>query len=1104
MTFVPVDASLTHLATRVRVVRQWLLTLKCLHAASVALAGLAVAVVACWGLSWYWAWQVAGHCLCGALLLCCTAAAILWVEHARAESVTYSEAGAAIETRQTLHRQLVTAMEYYEDQAHFPYSRSLTHHMIRRVSQRSKVRDFGDCVPRRQVWLYSVIIGLEILILGGFLVSESAFWYGHWTQSVQAAGPGQTPGSGAQDPNGLTPVTQDILTEPNTLVTFEAQSGLEDAESVRFVMQRKDPNGGPGETVVSREVPGVSDPETGGQKFSTQQFCESPDQYQYRFESKTEATPWSDLTVSPRPQVQSVMSRVQPPHNSSPDAGWHPVEHGSVDVVQGSDVALRIQTDQPLSQVQVRQDGKLIETLTPSGSEAVYQCQPDKSQSLTFTPVNTQGQPVAKPFYVELEVKVDQKPHIELLVPEGDVPLIEPVPVRVTFKISDDVGLASAALYYEVKNRPAKCLKMPVADQSKEVELSRTLALDKWRLVEGDTVMFYCEATDVPLDPCAVAQEAHSEIHFIEIQREIKIKDPQESNMPGFAETLLDALEYIRAIMKKTWTLSHVKDMTPLHLESGQALVKDLAHTQAVIEKNRDDPDMNFSDQDKAVLSRVIEALSDAEQSLNLSQASDAVVAEKKGYRILRDFIKEDDRTPVQAPPSPKPEVPEKIKVQSNPESPPMSEQEAKAELQNIQKQLESLTRQQKQLKKALDETLASREDTPQMHEEPSPGSDATGTPMSQGPSAQNSSSPGSQASESGQGGSQSRDASASSQPSSGQGQSDSPGQGQDASASEGQGQSSSAQGQSDQGEGQGQSGQSSSGQGQGQSGQGQSGEGQGQGQSGGSGPGSGTGSSQGSVSDASGSGPSQSRGTASQAARLSMLEAKQKALQSMAGQIEEALDRVTEAASGIERQASQDASDHLKEASRAMDRVESELAQLQQGADQAEESTHTMSRDALNQILDQLNLAETAMDDSLLDSALDKQIKQAQRMTDELMSDVEAMTQAPQEVDAEAMKARLKNAERLLDNLVQARSTVVQKTQRGQGLPSALSKTDYQVTSPSQAARQMVQRLWTAVMALSQEEGRALDVPASVSQFWESENAFFERASRYQAEGVE
>jgi hypothetical protein len=674
--------------------------------------------------------------------------------------------------------------------------------------------------------------------------------------------------------------------------------------------------------------------------------------------------------------------------------------------------------------------------------------------------------------------------------------------------------LASAALYYEVKNRPAKCLEMPVADQSKEAELSRTLALDKWRLVEGDTVMFYCEATDVPLDPCAVAQEAVSEIYFIEIQREIKIKDPQVVNIPGFGETLLDALEYIRAIMKKTWTLSHVKgeDLTPLHMESGQGLVKDLAHTQAVIKKNRDDPDIDFSDQAKAVLSHVIEALQEAEHALDLSQAGDAVEAEKKGYRILRDFIKEDDRTPVQAPPSPKPDVPEKIKVQSNPEAPPMSEQEAKAELQNIQKQLESLTRQQKQLKKALDKTLSPPDDAPLGQAEQLSGSDETSAQMSQGQPGQNPSSPTSQPSDSGQEGSQSQDASASSQPGSGQGQSASPGQGQDASASPGQGQSSSGQGEGQSGEGQGQSAQGKGegqgqgkGQGQGQSGQGQSGQssqGQNQSQPGqGSGPGSGSASSQGNASDARRSGQSQGQGGAPQAARLSMLEAKQKALQSMADQIEEALDRVTEAASGIERQSSQEAAAHLKEASKAMDRVESELDRLQQGADQAEESEHTLSREALDQILDQLSLADTAMDDSLLDSPLDKQIKQAQRMTDELMADVEAMTQAPQQVDAEAMKARLKNAERLLDNLAQAQSTVVQKTQRGQGLPSALSKTDYQATSPSQAARQMVQRLWTAVMALSQEEGRALDVPGSVSQFWESENAFFERASRYQRE---
>ncbi len=234
---VPVDSALNDLTNRVRIVRQWLLTLKCLHAISVALGCLAVAVVVCWGLFWFCKWQVAGHCLCGAVLVCCTAGAVLWISHVRSRSVTYSEVGATIETRQTLHRQLVTAMEYYEDQAHFPYSRGLTHHMIRRVSKRSHAQDFGDCVPKRQVWVYGAIIGFELMILGGFVISESVFWVHLWTRSRMAAASGQEAGAGAQDMEALTAVTTDILAEPNTLVTFEARSGLEASELVRFVLR---------------------------------------------------------------------------------------------------------------------------------------------------------------------------------------------------------------------------------------------------------------------------------------------------------------------------------------------------------------------------------------------------------------------------------------------------------------------------------------------------------------------------------------------------------------------------------------------------------------------------------------------------------------------------------------------------------------------------------------------------------------------------------------------------------------------------------------------------------------------------------------------------
>ncbi|MCF7973858.1 MAG: hypothetical protein K9N55_08590 [Phycisphaerae bacterium] len=1265
----PMDAEslLEDLADRVHGVRQWLMALKCLRALSAALGCLALTAAVCWVLSRSLGWQVTGHCLAGVVVFCCTAGAILWTAHIHAESVTYSDAGAHIEAYKTLHRQLVTAMEYYEDRAHFPYSRGLTHHMIRRVCQRSRLQDFDRCVPRQRTWAYGLIIGLELLIVGGFLVSESLFWHDRWSQQVQAADWIQHADPAAQAQKPLAPVTEDILTEPNTLVTFEAESGLEISDTVRFVMREKEPNGLPGKAVLARDVSGVPNGETGTQTFSTQQFCETPGEYEYRFESQATTTAWSDLTVSPRPRVQAVLSQVSPPSDGEKQTSWQPVDQGRVDAVQGSDVAIKIQTDQPMSRLEVRANGEVIDTLTPDGNEALYPCQSDKRQSLTFTPINALGQAVHTPVTVDIVVAEDRPPKFELVTPGGDVPLTEPVPVPVTFRIKDDVGLARAAFYYEVKDRPAQCLEIPVPDQGQAVEFSHTLVLDQWHLVEGDTVMFYCQATDVPLDPCQPAQAAASEIYLIEIQREIQVKEPQQSNSSMFAETLMDALEYTRAIIKKTWTLSHVSEQTVDSMETGQALVKDLAHTEGVIKKNRDDDDMGFSVQDKVVLNQVIDALSEAEAFLQESRTGDAVDAEKKGYRILRDFIKESDLTPQQSPGAPTPEVPEKVKLQNTPEMPPtMSEQEAKAQLQNIQKQLQALAQQQKQLKKALAKTFKAEDDSKVKAVEQEPMS-TYGLEREEQP-VQDPSTSFSRQSQTEQTESQMQETSEVSQQSQGQSQSQSPGQGQSDSQGEGQSASqqrsqssgtsqSKAQGQgqgqgqsepsaqtqsmtqSSEGQGQGQSsqpsqaqssaqsgegqgqgeqgqsdsqdqGQSSSGQSQGQSaqssqspssaqsGQGQSqgqsknatsqsspagqggnsesssdpqqmsqgqgqGQGEGQSQSDSQGQGqsppssqsqsasqSGQGQSEGqtdSQGEAQGQGQSQSpasksspggeggnseslsdpkdssqgqgrgqprqassqqsmspsQGQASQAMRLAMLEARQKALQSMADQIQEALERVAKAASGTEAQSGEQAAQHMQEASEAMDQVESQLDWMQQASDQVDQGRKAMSMAEMARILDRLTQADAAMDNALLNTALDKQIKQAQTLADQLMEDMQSMGQISEQdsepLDAEAMKRRLENAERLLNSMIQAQSKVVQRQPHTQASPMMHSLTDQQETPPAEAARQMVSRLWTAMTALQRTEGRALERPGSVSHFWESENAFFERASQFE-----
>jgi hypothetical protein len=1108
MTAIPVASNLKALAQRVGRVRQWLWTVKRCKVACVALGCLAGVVVLCWVLGACLDWQVAGHSLCGVAVVCCAAVALLWTVHRCSEPVTYTEAGMHIEQHQRWHRQLVTAMEFYENQEQFPYSRGLTHHLIRRVFMRSRAQAFETCLPRQAMWIYGLVLSVELLILGGFLISESVFWYHQWTPSAQASGMALDANALAQDSEALVAVTEDILTEPNTLVTFEARSDLDSAPSVRFVMRQKDPNGAPGKEVFSSEVPELSDQQSPGQCFKVQRFCESPGDYQYRFESPTAHTPWSDLTVSPKPQVQSVLSQVHPPLDPAELPEWQPLDHGRVEVVSGHELALKIRTDQPLSQIQVHREGELIDTLTPQGNEAEYHCAPEQSQSLTFTPINEHGQPIEKPLTVEVDVTVDQAPHIELLDPPGDVALTQPVPVPVTFRISDDVGLANARLFYEIKNRPAKQFDMPVMNQSREIQLSRTLTLEKWRLQEGDTVLFYVKATDIPQDPCGVGQETVSEIYLIEIQREIKLKDPQESKSSMFSETLTDALEYTRALIKKTWTLSHVKDWGPTHRERAQGLVKDLAHTQAVIEKNRDDEDMGFSDEDKAVLTRVVSLLSEAEQALEASESREAVDIEKKAYRVLRDFINESDLTPVQSPSAPKPPVPEKIKLQNDPNRPPsMNEQEAKSQLENIQKQLESLVQKQQQLKKAVEKALESQDagptpnpessqDASNVYDSPAEGSagQALSQTSSQPPGGSQTQSPSPGGSKPGQSqspsnasqGQGSSNQDASSQASEGQGQGQAQGQGEGQSQSQSQGQ----------GQGQGQSQSQGQGQGQGQSqGQGQN-QNQNQGQGRDQGQGQGTSPGQGSSQANRPPSPSQ----ASLAARLSMLEAKQKALQSMADQITEALDRITEGASGTEAQSSREAAQHLREASDAMDQVEAQLDQQQQSPDRAQESHNRMSKEGLDKILNELSLADLAMDESLLDTALDKQIKEAQKMADRLMRDVEAITQRPQDVSAEDMKRRLQNANRLLDTLTQAQSTVVRKTQRGKGLPSGLSLTDYQATAPSKAAQQMVYRLWSAILALEKTDGRVLERPGSVSEFWESENTFFERAASYQS----
>ena len=792
--------------------------------------------------------------------------------------------------------------------------------------------------------MYGAIIALEVLVLIGSLGFEASFWMHRSTSLHDFSSPASV---APQNLPALERITQDILTEPNSLVTFAAGSQHNTLGPVRMIMQPIDPNGDPVANLWSCPVAGVSNPTEGTTRYSIQRFLETPQHHRYRFESATAVTAWSDLTVSARPQVQSIRAQTRQPQQTWNESTWIPIEHRRLEVVQGSQVALHLQADQSLSQIQVHQDGKLIETLTPEGCQASYECLPETSQALTFTPINEMGQAVEEPLYLELEVKTDQKPYFELREPEKDLPLATPAAVTVTFLVCDDIGLDRVALCYEVKDSPMVCLEEPITPPVKEVTLTRTLPLDQWNLEEGDTVMFYATARDTPLDPNIVRPEAYSEIYLIEIQREVQIKPSSKSTTPNAVETLMDALAYLRAIIKKTWNLSHTTPWTPLQEELLHLLTLDLTHTMEIIASHRDDEQKNYGPQDTAILYQVNATLTEALDALKTLRLTEAMESEKHGYRLLRDLLQEQDRTPDRSPSSPPSITPEKLEIPFEPNQPSaMSEQQAQQQLNTIQKQLESLIQQQRQVNSASNQTS---------------------------PSSTNDS-------------------------------------------------------------------------------------------------------------------PSVSPHEASQRMRHDMMMAQQQALRSQADQIQTALDQVSQRSSGQEQQSSQQASQHMQQAVEAMNAIQPER-----------DDVHV----TLNEVQEQLMQAEAALDQSLRDKQTDPQIKQAQRLIEQLMQDVQALNQNPQPTHTKNIQKHLQQAGQLLRSMESSQTSAGQSVPLNWDMPTTWVLPDYSLPPSPGPMREMIQRLWTATMSASQNQGRAVKMPSSVGQFWELENAFFERTSRYSGGGT-
>jgi hypothetical protein len=909
-------------------------------------------------------------------------------------------------------------------------------------------------------------------------------------------------------------ITKDIITEPDTEVMFAAELKGREPEFGKLVLVKLEPQVENSNQQTQEEIqlrPDVDEEKK--MKFETSKSFSQTGEYKYRFEAGSVSTDWNKLTVCEPPEIEEMVADValpkRPPRRKWIKPYTEKIQNNSLEVIQGSNVILNVQTTDKIKEVVVTGlDGKQITKQLNGAKEFSYSFNADTSGSIKFHLVNEQGLANNSIPDLDVRVKVDEPPKFRLISPEGDYLATDVASVPIEFEVTDDFGLDSVSMFMEIPSHKPDELAIPVEEGERSRIFTRTIELENYNLNVGDSVLFYAQATDIDTGSAIEKRTSRSDVYFIEIRPYRQNWRPKPGGSgppsPGAGSPpveLLNILEYTRAILKKTWTIASKAYLSEQDRSRLGFINDDVQYCAEQFALIRDDSEYGFDDAQKAILNTVLGHYEQASRYLAGNNATLAIAPEKNAYRILRKFILEMDLelNPPESGQGQQPEEPDSVKLQEMQEFSEEDKERIQEELKKVQQKLKKLTREQKSLKTSfenfLEQQSRDKKNSQSENDSESKDSDDKKQPRSRGPdkqssedrtdrkgkSTQSSSGAKSQSASKNQNTSEAKTSSDSSRPGDdrdsdksseaskdNKNPSDDPGDKQGASGSQNDSKSQNFGKDKTVSDGRNPDGSKSAGREQVNS----------QSQDGGK------------------------SGSASLQARLRMLQAKQRALQEQVSQLKGDLGEIPKGSENRTNRGRAEAQKHLAEALAKMDDFQDKLNEARYKA----EIDNTKSREAV-ELMElaqrQMDLAKESLVGEIVLNVEEKLAQKAQEIAEQLSDDADAFDESVTPLQREEMLARLEAAKRLLERMPEPQwATIKNKSNKGTS-SAAQVYTKNPNLAPAEAARQMARQFWSISINSKKYRRQLIEDEPSDVKFFGQEKEFFENAAKFDRESV-
>ena len=798
-------------------------------------------------------------------------------------------------------------------------------------------------------------------------------------------------------------------------------------------------------------------------------------------------------------------------------------------VALGSQVDLTLEADRGLAQAEVTLPDGTTRILDLEGSNRMtLGLRADRPGQVQIKVTDPNGLTAQTTVAIETRESFRHTPQFRLLSPaEGDCQVAEDANVTIAFQVFDEGGLGPVRLAHQQPDKAATVLDMPVEPGATSVTFSHTLDIKALGLRAGDCILFHASADETPDASQGQPRTFNSPIYMIEVRPKTGPQEPEPAGPPGVkVDTLLDVLEYTRALVKNTWAAMQAQgaDGSPPDLKG---LLHDVGYCHKALSRIRDDPNAGLSDGQKAAIKPILSDYDQAGQALGRADPAGALPAEERAYQALRLLVQEGPpQEPGQSLPDPNAaDRPERVKIEDPNQQELLGRQASQQQDQDmgtLGDQLAALAQQQGRLKDQLSRLMQSQRDRAKEDQETA---DKTSSDSSQGGSS----------SESGQSGQSTAKASSGqggqSGPSTGDQESSTPqtgreggdsAQGRDSGPQRAANQQPTPEGsRSGQQASTGQGGQSDQSAGDAQSrtpGTGRDGKSsdrnsdlgpegaaneqptaKGSGRSGQRGS-QGKGAGEGQERSSTGVQTQQTSG-ASASDRVAMLKAKQLAIQQQAKALSASMPGVdsgskpegspsNQGQSGPSTDAASGVDSSVREAIARMDQALKALGQMQ-----ADGAMSAAKGQQAAQSMDEAR-KELAKVGAAAEDASERQA-QAARLAKDLIDRAQALEKASLARQAQGLARQLSDAEALLKALGQPGTATVGGGRQASAPNLTTVLTRSPNVAPAELARRMAEQLRTASLGPGRRPGRVTQQEPTDLGFFESENAFYEAAAQ-------